>query len=589
MVIYDVADIVPPAAWTYAHFTNGSTKLIDTFTVVVTGNGNQIGALDTVVLAAVMTNPPVANFSGSPTNGNAPLMVNFTDTSSNNPTSWSWTFGDGGPSTAQNPSHQYTSAGTYTVSLTAANAYGSSSKTNANYITVTAPGMPTFVAAGTFVVTNGGGSSHRLSPPLPAGIQANDILLLFVETANQSPTIYNANGGTWTAVDKSPVGTGTAGNTNATALTVFWSRYNGTQTAPTLSTSTGTSNELAIILGFRGCVTSGNPWDVTATNTDATATTSASIAGATTINPNDLVVAAIATAWPKAAGAANLSGWANGDLSSITERSDNTARAGSSGPGGGGLGTATGGKAVAGAYGSTTVTLATASAKAMMSIALTPGASGSAPVANFSGTPTSGQAPLTVQFTDTSTGSRTNWLWNFGDGGTSTAQNPSHQYNSAGTYGVSLTVSNSAGANMATNASYITVTVPPPMADFSGTPTNGAAPLTVNFTDASTGSPTAWSWTFGDGGTSTAQNPSHQYVSAGTLYRGADGDQQLRRQHQHQGRLHYGDCAAIAGGGLLRHADQRHRAADSKLHRRFDGQPDCLVVDVRRRRDLDRA
>ncbi|HKW15313.1 MAG TPA: S8 family serine peptidase, partial [Candidatus Krumholzibacteria bacterium] len=54
-------------------------------------------------------------------------------------------------------------------------------------------------------------------------------------------------------------------------------------------------------------------------------------------------------------------------------------------------------------------------------------------------------------------------------------------------------------------------------ANFTGTPTTGAAPLTVNFTDASTGSPTSWSWTFGDGGTSTAQNPSHVYSSSGTF------------------------------------------------------------------------
>lgn len=54
-------------------------------------------------------------------------------------------------------------------------------------------------------------------------------------------------------------------------------------------------------------------------------------------------------------------------------------------------------------------------------------------------------------------------------------------------------------------------------ANFTGTPTSGAAPLTVNFTDTSTGSPTGWSWTFGDGGTSTAQNPSHVYSTGGTF------------------------------------------------------------------------
>jgi PKD repeat protein len=65
------------------------------------------------------------------------LTVNFTDTSANNPTSWSWTFGDGGTSTNQNPSHQYTSAGNYTVSLTVSNAASTDIESKVNYITVT--------------------------------------------------------------------------------------------------------------------------------------------------------------------------------------------------------------------------------------------------------------------------------------------------------------------------------------------------------------------------------------------------------------------------------------------------------------------
>jgi PKD repeat protein len=83
--------------------------------------------------------PPVANFTGSPTNGMTPLTVNFADNSSGSPTSWAWTFGDGGSSTAQNPSHIYTVAGTYSVTLQATNALGSNTLTKANYITVTPP------------------------------------------------------------------------------------------------------------------------------------------------------------------------------------------------------------------------------------------------------------------------------------------------------------------------------------------------------------------------------------------------------------------------------------------------------------------
>lgn len=139
------------------------------------------------------------------------------------------------------------------------------------------------------------------------------------------------------------------------------------------------------------------------------------------------------------------------------------------------------------------------------------------PVAAFVGSPTSGLAPLTVNFTDQSTGNITSRNWTFGDGGTSTATNPSHVYASPGTYTVTLTVSGPDGSDIETKTNYITATAcTAPTANFVGSPTSGSAPLTVNFTDQSTGSPTSWSWTFGDGGTSTAQNPSHAYSSPGT-------------------------------------------------------------------------
>ncbi len=141
------------------------------------------------------------------------------------------------------------------------------------------------------------------------------------------------------------------------------------------------------------------------------------------------------------------------------------------------------------------------------------------PTADFVGSPTSGDAPLTVSFTDQSTGVPTSWSWDFGDGGTSTAQNPSYTYNTAGTYTVTLTATNSCGSDTQTKVDYITVTEPPcnaPVAAFTGSPTSGTAPLSVSFTDQSTNNPTSWSWDFGDGGTSTAQNPSHTYNNAGT-------------------------------------------------------------------------
>ena len=139
------------------------------------------------------------------------------------------------------------------------------------------------------------------------------------------------------------------------------------------------------------------------------------------------------------------------------------------------------------------------------------------PVANFTGTPTSGLKPLNVQFTDTSTNTPTSWAWTFGDGGTSTVKNPSHVYANAGSYTVTLTVTNVGGSDVETKANYITVSnPPPPVANFTGTPTSGLKPLNVQFTDTSTNTPTSWAWTFGDGGTSTVKNPSHVYANAGT-------------------------------------------------------------------------
>ena len=140
-----------------------------------------------------------------------------------------------------------------------------------------------------------------------------------------------------------------------------------------------------------------------------------------------------------------------------------------------------------------------------------------APVANFSGTPTSGTEPLNVSFTDLSTGSVTSWSWTFGDGGTSSSQNPSHTYNSAGTYNVSLTVTGPGGSDGETKNGYITVNpCINPTASFTGSPTSGDYPLNVSFSNSSSGA-TSYSWNFGDGGTSTATNPSHTYTSAGTF------------------------------------------------------------------------
>jgi PKD repeat protein len=108
------------------------------------------------------TDPPVADFVGDPTSGTAPLTVSFTDLSINSPTSWSWDFGDMGTSTEQNPTYTYTAVGTYTVSLTASNAFGTDTETKVDYIAVTEPGGGTTMHVSDIAVTREQTGGNRI-------------------------------------------------------------------------------------------------------------------------------------------------------------------------------------------------------------------------------------------------------------------------------------------------------------------------------------------------------------------------------------------------------------------------------------------
>jgi PKD repeat protein len=87
-------------------------------------------------------------------------------------------------------------------------------------------------------------------------------------------------------------------------------------------------------------------------------------------------------------------------------------------------------------------------------------------------------------------------------------------YGAVGLYNVTLTATNAVGNNSFTRYNHIDVEVVP-VANFSATPTMGANPLNVSFTDMSTGAPNNWTWSFGDGNTSNEQNPSHVYRKGG--------------------------------------------------------------------------
>jgi len=134
--------------------------------------------------------------------------------------------------------------------------------------------------------------------------------------------------------------------------------------------------------------------------------------------------------------------------------------------------------------------------------------------ADFSSDVRIGDPPLTVQFWDLSRGAPSQFLWNFGDGTTSDQKNPVHTYFVPGSYDVSLRASNQYHTDYKEVEGFITIGSPP-VVEFFADPTNGYSPLTVVFTDLSTGSPRNWEWSFGDGATSSERNPFHIYQNPG--------------------------------------------------------------------------
>ncbi len=128
---------------------------------------------------------------------------------------------------------------------------------------------------------------------------------------------------------------------------------------------------------------------------------------------------------------------------------------------------------------------------------------------------TSCQPPISVEFIPVVPSSPDySYEWFFGDGASSMIYNPTHAYTAIGQYNVTFIVHhNIAGCSDTTT--YNSIVDIGNLIDFSYTPNNGCQSLTVDFTDASQGTSSGWFWDFGDGNTSTQQNPTHTYTSAG--------------------------------------------------------------------------
>jgi parallel beta-helix repeat protein len=392
---------------------------------------------------------PIVAFSASPTSGNAPLNVKFTDTSTGTPTKWKWNFGDGTSSTLQNPTHKYSKTGNYAVALTATNSAGSNTLTKANYIKVVTKPVAAFSASPT-------------SGKAPLNVK-------FTDTSTGTPTKWK------------------------------WSFGDGTT-----STSQNPTHKYS----------KAGKYTVTLTITNA--------AGSNTVTKSNHITVTVATSKPVTAfSASSTSGKAPLNVQ-FTDKSSNSPTSWKWSFGDGTSSTLQNPTHKYSAAGKYTVTLtasnAAGSSKVTKSNYVTVTTTSQTPTAVFYSSPKSGNAPLSVKFTDKSTGKPTKWKWDFGDGTSSTSQNPTHKYSKTGKYTVKLTVTNVAGSNTATKSKYITVTTTSqaPVADFWGSTLSGKASLKVTFTETSKGSPTSWQWDFGDGTYSTQKSPTHTYSAAGT-------------------------------------------------------------------------
>jgi PKD repeat protein len=147
-----------------------------------------------------------------------------------------------------------------------------------------------------------------------------------------------------------------------------------------------------------------------------------------------------------------------------------------------------------------------------------------APVALFNANAQSGNAPLRIRFTDESTGTAPlSFAWDFNNDGKvdSTIENPAFTYTTAGIYTVKLTVTNTVGSDSETKTDFIEVNpaLIAPSAAFTADLQSGIVPLTVTFTNKSTGTgPLSYAWDFNNDGEvdSTLPSPTHTYTELGT-------------------------------------------------------------------------
>lgn len=415
---------------------------------------------------------PRAEFAGYPRSASVGDLIEFTDISSNTPTSWTWDFGDTATSTLENPIHSYQQKGVYTISLTAQNPNGKGTETKTGYINI------------------GVGPTAEFMPVIaPYVVGKIPMSVDFIDRSIGLPATWYWDFGDGTnATDENPTHSYQTAGIYTVSLTV----------KNAFGTDTKVSKDL-INVGEEGVV------DFTA--------------GATTVGPGWVV-----SFTDRSTIAPTQWNWDFGD------------------------GTTGSGPKPDHAYDKTGVydvtlhasspTLAGSTTKTGYITVL------NIPHADFVADKTRGGAPMTVTFTDKSSNSPVSWNWDFGDGATSPDQNPDHTYTTLGSYTVTLTASNADGQDSTSKAGYIITTLAP-VAAFSADRQLGNAPFIVHFTDLSNNNPTSWNWDFGDGTSSSEQNPRHIYPSEGSYNVRLTATNQYGSDTAYTGSLPQGTTASV--------------------------------------------
>jgi gliding motility-associated-like protein len=484
------------------------------------------GCSDTASTQTTVNALPQSGFTV--TNACLGSPVQLTDTSlagSSAITSWSWNLGDGSTSSLPNPTHNYAATGTYNVQLIVQNSDGCTDTVNRSINVYPVPvadfssndvclnGSTNFfdqtqiTGGGTFnyswnfgdnTVDNSANPQHTYTAPgsynvsltvtTPAGCTAS---------INRTVTVFPL-----------PVADFTAGDV---------CMNEPVQLLDNSTVSTGSITGWSWSLGDSSTSTAQNPTHFYATPGFYTITLEAtSNAGCRNAVTDSIEIFEAPSPMPVAG---NGCIGVNIPLIDTSSGANNTIVNWDWNFGNGNTSNQANASATYSASGTYTVTLTTTNANGCRATATTNVIISPLPVAGF----TAGTACLNtaVQFNNTSTingGTITGYSWDFGDnGGTSTSQDPSYVYSQAGTYTVSLIVMSGDGC---TDTIFGQVVVNPlPVAHFNDINAQGCGPILVQFTDSSfisSGNVVAWDWDFGDGGTSSLQNPSHTYTQSGT-------------------------------------------------------------------------